>query len=168
MFVKPMTMTYRLWKHPYYANTTSTLSSVWTWLCEVAHAAQEARNGRILSSIITWAGKGTSLFQPDPLVPVDSQLQAAAQLLVHQAALAVTGAIRHKAGQVSVARAVSTHHTLTGQEHHRRRTRRRMRATSGREDGYMNLQSLGDNLMLLIYSFGFIAFKVLSISYFNW
>lgn len=127
-----LTMTYRLWTHPYYSNTACTLSCVWTWLCKVAHAAQEAQNYHILSSIITWAGKGTGLFQSDLLVSIDGQLQAAAQLLVHQAAFAVAGAVRHEAGQVSVAHAVSAHHTLTGQEHHRRRRRRMMSYRSER------------------------------------
>lgn len=86
-----------------------------------------------MSGVITWAGEGTELFQGDLLVSVDGELQAAAQLLVHQAALAVGGAVRHEAGQVPVAYAVSTHHTLTGREHHRRR-RRAMSYHSDREE----------------------------------
>lgn len=99
--------------------------------------------------MITWAGKDTGLFQSDLLVPVHSQLQAAAQLLIHRAAFALVGAVGHEAGQVSVAHAVSTHHTLTGQEHHSKRRRMMMRWCS-----YMDLQPLGDCLIIVIYSCG--------------
>lgn len=73
-----------------------------------------AQNRQLVTVIrfITWAGEGTGLPQSDLLVSVDGQLQTAAQLLVHQAALAVAGAVGHEAGQVSVAHAVSTHHVL--------------------------------------------------------
>lgn len=111
-----MTMTYRCWKHPYFVDTAPALPCVWMWLCKVAHATQEAQN-----DIITWAGEGAGLFQSDLFVSVDSQLQATAQLLVHLATFAIVGAVRHEAGEVPVAHAVSTHHTLTGQGHHRRR-----------------------------------------------
>lgn len=62
--------------------------------------------------VITWAGQRARLLQADLRVSVDRQLQAAAQLLVHQAALFVAGAVRHEAGQVPVMHAVSTHHAL--------------------------------------------------------
>ena len=74
-------------------------------------------------SVITWAGQGAGLFQEDLSVSVHGQLQAVAQLLVHQTAFSFSGAVRHVAGQVPVACTVSTHHILTGQEHHRRRRR---------------------------------------------
>lgn len=88
--------------------------------CDFVNLLMQNRKLIILNRFITWAGEGTGLFQFDLLVSVDGQLQAAAQLLVHQAAFAIAGAVRHEAGQVSVAHAVSTHHTLTGQGHHRR------------------------------------------------
>ena len=116
-----MTMTHRCWMHPYFVDTAPALPCVWMWLCKVGHATQEAQNDHIWSSMITWAGEGTGLFQSDLFVSVDSQLQAAAQLLVHLATFAIVGAVRDEAGEVSVAHAVSTHHTLTGQGHHRRR-----------------------------------------------
>lgn len=78
----------------------------------------------MLKSIITRTGKYAGLFQSDLLVSIDSQLQAAAQLLIHQAALAIAGAVRHEAGKVSVAHAMSTHHTLAGQRHPKRKRRR--------------------------------------------
>lgn len=71
-------------------------------------------NDLVGSRFTTWAGQGTGLGQNDLLVSVHGQLQAAAQLLVHRAALAVAGAVRHEAGQVPVAGAVSAHHTLSG------------------------------------------------------
>lgn len=69
----------------------------------------------IFISTVTWAGERAGLLQCDLLVSVDGQLQAAAQLLVHQA-FSFSAAIRHKAGQVPVPHAVSAHHTLTAQE----------------------------------------------------
>lgn len=98
-------------------------SSLFPLLClDVTLHGFSCGTGKLKITIITWAGKRTGLFQYDPLVSVDGQLQAAAQLLVHQAPLAVTGAVGHEAGQVSVAHAVSTHHTLW-QDRRRRRKR---------------------------------------------
>lgn len=63
--------------------------------------------------ILTWTWKDARLFKDDLFVCVHGQLQAAAQLLVHHAALTVARAVRHEAGQVPVTRAVSAHHALT-------------------------------------------------------
>lgn len=81
-------------------------------VCDFGSVLRQNRQLKTMIRVITWAGKGTGLFQSDLLVSVDGRLQTAAQLLVHQAAFAVAGAVRHEAGQVSVARAVSTHHAL--------------------------------------------------------
>lgn len=78
-----------------------------------SNVSKEAQKYHSWNSIITWAGKYAGLFQSDLLVSIDSQLQAAAQLLIYLTALAIAGAVRHKAGKVSVAHAVSTHHTLS-------------------------------------------------------
>lgn len=98
-------------------------ASIQCSLSKVAHAAQTTNNyhRNLEVSIITWTREDTALFQSDLLVSIDSHLQAAAQLLVHQAALAIAGAVRHEAGQVPEAHAVSTNHILTGRKHHRRR-----------------------------------------------
>ena len=78
------------------------------------HHFEEAQRFSLSTSLITWAGEGTGLFQPDLLVPADGELQAATQLLVDRAALAVAGAVRHEAGHVPVARAVPAYHALMG------------------------------------------------------
>lgn len=83
-------------------------------LCETAHAEAAAgcRRPRAGGELITWAGQRAGLAQHDQLVSVHRQLQAAAQLLVHRAALGAAGAVRHEARQVPVAGAVAAHHAL--------------------------------------------------------
>lgn len=87
-------------------------------LCDFVHSLTRSgelnENDLIRSRFTTWAGQRAGLGQNHLLVSVHGQLQAAAQLLVHRAALAVAGAVRHEAGQVPVAGAVSAHHTLSG------------------------------------------------------